>query len=298
MVGSMSWSCVGAWSLAAALAAAPVLAAQPTPDIGATGVIEPRGGVVMVSGVPGATILSIDVRVGEAVKRGALLMTLNDRDARLAAHLQLVALDEARRHASQLNADEAASLSLAQDRVARAQKQLDDYRSLGPDATSQIQVAGYERGLAEARASLAIERRRAAQVRADGVDNVGNAARQYDLARAKLADYNVTAPSDGVILQISQHVGEVLSGPAVEMGDISAMYVLCDAFQGDLLKIAPGMRATVSSNAFSAPLNGQVEWVGRLVQTKSQTGQFRIKLDDAVLPSRLVGMEVNVKVFR
>jgi hypothetical protein len=82
------------------------------------------------------------------------------------------------------------------------------------------------------------------------------------------------------------------------MGDISAMYVTCDAFQGDLLKIAPGMRASVSSNAFSKALTGQVEWVSRLVQTKAQTGQFKIKLDDSTLASRLVGMEVNVKVMR
>jgi multidrug resistance efflux pump len=74
------------------------------------------------------------------------------------------------------------------------------------------------------------------------------------------------------------------------------MYVTCNAFQGDLLKIAPGMRATVSNNAFARPLTGRVEWVGRLIQTKSQTGQFRIKLDDPALASRLVGIEVNVKV--
>jgi HlyD family secretion protein len=297
MASWMSWSASRAGALFLALAAAPALAAQPT-DIGATGVIEPRGGVIMVSGVPGATILSISVRVGQAVKRGAVLMTLDDREARLNAHLQLVSLEEARRHARQAEADEAASLSLAEDRLARAQKDAADYVSLGPDATSQRQIAAEQRALAEARADLARERRRASQVRADSADAIGDAARQYNLALEKLAAYSVTAPSDGVILQISQHVGETLAGPAAQMGDISAMYVLCDAFQGDLLKIAPGMRATISSNAFSSPLTGQVEWVGRLVQTKSQTGQFRIKLDDAALPSRLVGMEVNVKVLR
>lgn len=56
------------------------------------------------------------------------------------------------------------------------------------------------------------------------------------------------------------------------------------------------MHATVSSNALSQTLTGRVEWVGRLIQAKAQTGQFRIKLDDASLASRLVGMEVNVKV--
>jgi HlyD family secretion protein len=266
-------------------------------EVGATGTIEPRGGMVMISGVPGAAILAIKAQVGQTVKRGDVLMVLDGKEARLDADLASLALDQTHRRARQAQADEATALALAQDRAQRAERDARAYRELGPNATSQRQISSYDAAAAEAGAALAVERRKSAQVRADSAADVLSANKRYALSQAKLAAYRVTAPSDGVILEVTQHVGEVLGGsPAIEIGDISSMYVTCNAFQGDLLKISPGMRATVSSNAFARAMTGRVEWVGRLIQTKSQTGQFKVKLDDPAMASRLVGMEVNVKV--
>lgn len=100
-------------------------------------------------------------------------------------------------------------------------------------------------------------------------------------------------------MRIDQHVGELLTGtPAIEMGDIRTMYVICQAFQGDLLKLRPGLRATIKSSAFQNPLKGTVENVGRLVDTKAQLGDVRIKLDNPGLASKVVGMEVEVEIAR
>jgi hypothetical protein len=82
------------------------------------------------------------------------------------------------------------------------------------------------------------------------------------------------------------------------MGDIRKMYVICQAFQGDLLKLRPGLHATIKSSAFSKPLRGVVENVGRLVDTKAQLGDVRIRLDDPHVASRVVGMEVEVEIAR
>jgi HlyD family secretion protein len=265
-------------------------------EIGATGTIEPRGGIVMLSGVSGVLIKAINVRVGQTVKAGDVLMVLDDRDARLQTSLDLTALEEARRREAQEVAESEQALELAQEKVARAEQDAKAYESLGPNATSQIQIENTESNVRDTRAVLASDQRHDFEVKADTAAEVTNAAKRYKYDRTRLAAYKITAPSAGVVLQVTQHVGEILGGPPIEIGDISNMYVLCDAFQGDLLKIEPGMHATASSNALSQTLTGRVEWVGRLIQTKSQTGQFRIKLDDASLAGRLVGMEVNVKV--
>ena len=107
------------------------------------------------------------------------------------------------------------------------------------------------------------------------------------------------APSNGTILRVDQHVGETLTGgPAIEMGDIRTMYVICQAFQGDLLKLRPGMRATIKSSAFGKPLQGTVDNVGRLVDTKAQLGDVRIKLDDPSIAGKVVDMEVEVEIAR
>ena len=276
--------------------AAPAQAQSSGKEIGATGTIEPHGGIVMLSGVGGALIKAINVRVGQTVKAGDVLMSLDDRETRLQADFDLASLQEARRNAAQQIADSNQALALAQARATRAEQDAKAYQDLGPNATSRKQVEDFEAAARDARASLASEQRRNVQIKANSAVEVNNAAKRYKFDRAKLAAYQLTAPSAGVVLQVNQHVGENLGPPPIALGDISSMYVICDAFQGDLLKIQPGMRATVSSNALSRTLTGRVEWVGRLIQTKSQTGQFRVKLDDASVASRLVGMEVNVKV--
>ena len=274
-------------------------AAGPQSDIGATGTIEPHGGLVLISGVVGATIKTVMVRVGQSVKKGDLLMTLVDDQQQVDAKVAANSLDEARRHAQQSVADETLSLKLAEDRYRRARTDAQEYRALGQNATSQHQMAELSGVAEDALGALTIERRKLLQTQKDSDADVDSAAKRYEAAEAKLESYHVTAPSDGVILAVNQHAGEYLSGaPALEMGDISVMYVSCQVFQGDLLKVKPGMRATITSNAFEHSLTGRVEYAGRLVQTNAQIGDVRIKLDDTQLASRLVGMEVNVKIAR
>ena len=85
---------------------------------------------------------------------------------------------------------------------------------------------------------------------------------------------------------------------AIELGDLTAMYVICQVFQGDMLKLKPGMKATIKSSALDQSLAGTVEEIGRVIDTKAQLGEAKIRLDDARLPSRLVGMEVEVQIAR
>ncbi len=271
---------------------------QPSGEIGATGTIEPKGGLVLLSGVAGATIKAINVHVGQSVKKGDLLMTLVDDQARLDAKVAANTLDKARRDAKQSIAAEALTSKLDQEHYQQAQKDARLYRELGPDATSLHQQAALDAATEDARVALTIELHKYAQVRADGASDIDSATKSYDMAQIRLANYQLRAPSDGVILAVNQHVGEALSGPALQMGDISAMYVSCQVFQGDLLKVKPGMKATITSNAFDKPLTGKVEYTGRLVQTNAQLGEVKIRLDDTGLASRLVGMEVNVKIGR
>lgn len=273
-------------------------AAPPPNDIGATGTIEPRGGVVQLSGVSGAIIKTINVHVGQTVKKDDLLMTLVDDQAQLDVKVAGDALEKAKRDGAQAIGAEALTLKLDQEHYKQAQNDAELYRQMGPNATSVHQQAVMDAATEDSRVALSIEMKKYAQVRADSATDIDSAAESYKQAQIRLSFYQVRAPSDGVVLAISQHVGEVLSGPAVQMGDISAMYVSCQVFQGDLLKVRPGMKATITSNAFDKALTGKVEYAGRLIQGNSQLGEVKIRLDDTGLTSRLVGMEVNVKIAR
>lgn len=287
--------------LAAILGAAVALAATAAPadDIGGTGRIEPQGGVVVLSGVQGARVLAIMVRPGQWVKKGALLMTLDDREQQTNTQIADVALAQARKDAVQNLAAAQLAVEIDSERLQHAAKSAADYRALGPDATSEKQIADNEEAANEAQMQLDEDRKKEEQVRFDDAASISSATKRLDIEKQKLAQYKLTAPMTGMVLKIDQHVGENLTGgPAIEMGDIRKMYVICQAFQGDLLKIRPGLRATIKSSAFSRPLSGVVENVGRLVDTKAQLGDVRIRLNDPHLASRVVGMEVEVEIAR
>jgi multidrug resistance efflux pump len=268
-------------------------------DIGGTGRIEPDGGVVVLSGVQGARVLSIAVKPGQMVKKGDLLMTLDDREQRMNTQIAEVALAQARKDAAQNLASAQVAVQIDSERLQHALKNAADYRALGPDATSEKQIADTKQTANEAQLQLDEDRKKEAQIRFDNAASISSAAKHLDIERQRLALYTMTAPIAGMILKLDQHVGEnLIGGPAIEMGDIRKMYVICQAFQGDLLKLRPGLRATIKSSAFTKPLKGVVENVGRLVDTKAQLGDVRIRLDDPHLASRVVGMEVEVEIAR
>ncbi|HEX3756604.1 MAG TPA: efflux RND transporter periplasmic adaptor subunit [Rhizomicrobium sp.] len=270
----------------------------PPSDIGGTGHIEPRGGVVVIGGPGGARIRSIAVHAGQTVKRGQVLMLLDDTQARLDEKNAATALDIARKNASQTVAGEAISLNLAANHYRQAKHLADGYRSLGPEATSLSQRQTYDSAAQDAHGALVIERGKDAQVRASAAADVATAQNRLLAAQDILAKFQITAPSDGIILLVSQHEGELSSGgPLIELGDISQMYVTCQVFQGDLLKARPGLKATITSNAMNKTLTGTVVSVGRLIDTTTQTGNVRIRLNETDLASRLVGMEVEVKIL-
>jgi multidrug resistance efflux pump len=268
-------------------------------DIGGTGRIEPDGGVVALNGVQGARILAIAVRPGQMVKKGDLLMTLDDREQLVSTQIAEVALAQARKDAAQNLAAAQLAGRIDSERLQHAVKNAEDYKALGPDATSEKQIADTEQTANEAQMQLDQDKKRESQVRFDNAATISSATKRLEIERHKLSQYRMTAPISGMILRLDQHVGENLTGaPAIEMGDIRKMYVICQAFQGDLLKLHPGLRASIKSSAFAKPLKGVVENVGRLVDTKAQLGDVRIKLDDPRLASRVVGMEVEVEIAR
>jgi multidrug resistance efflux pump len=84
--------------------------------------------------------------------------------------------------------------------------------------------------------------------------------------------------------------------PVLEFGDLSTMYVDAQVYQGDLVKVRPGMKVTIKNSAFANLGGGTVESVGQLIGTRSQLGDVLIRLDKNDPADRLVGMEVEVVI--
>ena len=126
---------------------------------------------------------------------------------------------------------------------------------------------------------------------------IERAASEVEIAREKLGRSILHAPRDGTILEIKQREGETTGdGPFITMADLSTMYVLGEVFEGDILKVSPGLRATVTSNALPTPLRGHVESVGRFVSEQTKVAQVRIILEISDVAAKLINLEVNISI--
>jgi HlyD family secretion protein len=115
--------------------------------------------------------------------------------------------------------------------------------------------------------------------------------------KQKLDLSTLKAPIKGTILEVFQHVGETAgASPILTMADLENMYVVAEVFQGDLLTLSPGIRATITSDALPEPLTGKVETIGKLISTQSRTAEVRIRLDDSRLASKLIALEVDISI--
>jgi HlyD family secretion protein len=266
--------------------------------VGGTGTIAPRDGLARIEGMPGYEIEKMFVHDGEKVKRGAPLFQLQNPTASYDLTNAALDLESHRKDAEYRRALEALSLKAAAARTQHSQKDAANYKAIGPSGTSERELSRVQQEAEQAQLALESEKVRAQQLQYSlGVD-VRSAQNRYDSTVALLGRYVIRAPTDGTVVKIHHHVGELVGGPdpVLEFGDLSTMYVDAQVYQGDLVKVRQGMKVTVKNSAFPNLATGTVESLGRLVGTRSQLGDVLIRLDRNDPAARLVGMEVEIVI--
>ncbi|HVZ68343.1 MAG TPA: HlyD family efflux transporter periplasmic adaptor subunit [Rhizomicrobium sp.] len=281
-----------ALALIYALLSAPALAADSN-NTGAVGQITPAGGIIDLNASGNAIITSVRVEIGDQVKAGQLLATVRDDTAN---HEEAARqLDRAKKSAAEQVAAQEASVRQAEQQLAQAAREYKSYKALGPNSTSARDMGRAKDAVTNAELALKIEKSKLVVTRGNAANSVADATRQMKLATAA---EEIRAPVDGTILFVDKRVGAHPNGPVVRMGDLRTMYVVCQVYEGDLLKLRRGMRATIKSATLPHPLAGTVESVGRIVDTRAKLGEVRIRLDHPDPANRLVGMEVDVVIAR
>lgn len=281
--------------LAAALVLAP-LAARAADPVGAIGRLAPKGGIVELGGTAGAQIESILVKPHEVVHRGDVLVILNTHDVLKAeTEIARLELDAAEKQAKDRVALQRAVLAAARLRQSHEEAAVAEYQGLGANAVAKAELTRRQNAAAEAKNAVEIEAIRLRQLEKEVEHERAKAALELALSEARLKSSVVTAPRDGTVLEILKRAGESLRGDAiVRMADLSELYVICDVFEGDLLKLKPGMRATASSKALPGPLEGVVDRIGRVVDTERKLASVVVRLTASEAAERLIGMEVQV----
>jgi multidrug resistance efflux pump len=265
--------------------------------VGGTGTILPRGGIVILVGVPGWTIKKIFVQPGQTLIEGTPLFEIDSINAEETLDLATLDLENTKKDAEYRAAVEAMTVKLLEMRLQHAKRDVANYRAVGPSATSEKEVQRLQQVVEESQANLDMEKVRAEQLQYDLVASVRGAVLRRASNAANVNRFTVRAPSDGTVLKIHRHEGEQASGDAVmQFGDLSAMYVDAQIYQGDIVKVKTGMKVTVKNSAFPNLATGKVERIGRLIGTRSQLGDVFIRLDKNQPADRLVGMEVEVVI--
>ncbi len=185
----------------------------------------------------GGQIATLDIKEGDRVKAGTLLLELWNKDLRAE-----IALNESEAKATLANARAACLQAQVADREAKRLLQLQ-----GTGAVSEESV---DKSVTESQA------RKADCESANAMAKVSSA--RADVARSQLERTQLLAPFDGIVAEINGELNEyvtpsppgIATPPAVDLIDNSCFYVAAPIDEVDAPKITIDQTARVSLDAF------------------------------------------------
>jgi HlyD family secretion protein len=236
----------------------------------------------------GGEVVEVTHREGEAVKRGDVLVRLDDKTER--AQLQLA--QESARAAEALQQQSCIQRDRAQRELAR-KRELAAEHIVSVDLLDSLQSA-YDAANASCNAAAA---------------EAGRARAQIDAIAVELDKLVLHAPFDGVLAEVDVEVGEWItpSPPlipvpaALDIIDPTSLYVSAPMDEVDSAAIHTGQRASISVDSRPGEhFAGRVVRVAPYVldvEAQNRTVEIEVELDDAAVSSQLLpGTSADVEV--
>ncbi len=276
----------------------------------------PRGDVAVVAapfGAGDARVAAIMVSVGDRVTRGQTVAELDNAEALEGAVLTAEAnlavkqatlaqtrsavaasraeaqatLDQARAAAREAGVELARTESLAQRGVATGAL-LDTARAAAEDAALSIlraeaTLARFTAGALDEQPDVVVAAR-----------NVAAAEAELRRARLDMAQSEVRAPIDGVILDIHATPGQRPPAEGVmDMGDTSAMMAEVEVWQDRIGAVAVGQPVDLAAGALERSLRGAVERIGLTVGRQGLISDDAAANSDARVVRVLVALDAE-----
>ncbi len=237
----------------------------------AAGVIQPDTTVEVKSKASGE-ILDMKVETGQLVPRGTLMVQVDQRTPRNTL------------------AQAEAQLEVAQARLQNAQSQLTRANELF-----------------KSQSITQAEQENAALAYANAKADVVSAQVTVENARIQLEDTDVRAPITGTVIEKNVERGQVISSPTrdvgggtvlLKMADLNLVQVRTLVDETDIGKIRPGLRATVTVDAYpNTPFEGEVLKVEPLATTQQNVTMFPVIVRIQNRDGRLrPGMNAEVEI--
>lgn len=252
------------------------------------GTVQSRRRSEISPGIQGL-VVEIPARKGARVKQGDVLIRLNDHEHKAQAELARRSLDAARAIAdqAQLEADHASrqwkrTEGLAQQQVVSdTAMDLDRTRSL----TTQSALAAAQARIQEAQAAL-------------------------EAANATLEKTVITAPFDGVVLDVTTEVGEWISPsppgvpipPVLDLIDPEALYLSAPIDEADVARLRTGLPVRITLDAFRGKsFKGKLTYISSFVETRleqNRTLRVEAEFEETQLPPNLLpGLSADLEII-
>ena len=260
-----------------------------TSRVRAPGKIEPRTMVKISADIPGKVVV-LNVKEGDPVRKGALLLQLDDTQYRTAHAQALAALSSARARVR-----EAESALRVSEAAYQRQRALFDQRLL-----SQAEWDAATNAHEQARVSLATAQEEVTRSQAAAAGAADN-----------LSKCRFVAPFDGVVSALNVEKGEIvitgtMNNPGTQIlvvSDLSRMLVRAEVDETDVVDMRLGQKAKISVDAFpDTTFPGTVTEIGNTAKRSSIStveGQtnFEVKVVfDENVPQVRPGMTADVDI--
>jgi HlyD family secretion protein len=273
------------------------------------GKIEPRAELRLTAPVMGR-IKAILVAEGADVKRGDVLVQMDDEHVRAQLSQALALLDEARARRADLTAGarpQELESARAREResgavLVEAAAALDRARTMferGIIPRAQVEEAERRHGVAlaqnqNARQQLSLlESGARDDVLQAALAQVRRAEAEVQLARAQLAQTTVRAPVSGRIIQRFMNPGEVIvlqrPQPILTLADLSRIQVRAEVDEGEARFLTAGQPAAITVAAFPGrTFKGTVVEIGRTAGRKTLTSEDPSEMVDTKVVETII----------
>ncbi|WP_084682935.1 efflux RND transporter periplasmic adaptor subunit [Neorhizobium vignae] len=242
----------------------------------ATGTVRPVEEVYVQPLVEALSIKTLNADVGDEVKAGSVLATLNE-DALILEKSQLQA-NKAKAEAGL--AQYKAQVIEAEANLADAKRQRDRTQRLSQSGTSTVSQLEQANALVEVSDAKLNAAKQAVAV---GQSDIKVVDAQIDDINLKLARTGVKAPVAGVISVRNAKVGAIASGTGNPLFTIikdSAIELVADLSETDIQKIKAGQKAIVTVAGGKVKIEGKVRLVSPTVDPVTRLGAVHIVIDD------------------
>lgn len=238
----------------------------------------------------GGQVAELHVKEGDKVKQNQLLMEIWNKDLKAQ-----VALQDAQIKANRANAEQACQLGAGAEREADRALRLQKFNHIISEEQVDIKATGARAKRASCNAAL---------------EAVAVSQASRDAAQAAVERTLVVAPFDGTVAEINAELGEFITPsppgiptlPAIDLLDVSCLYVSAPIDEVDAPQIKTGMSACVSLDAFADKrCSGTVSRIAPYVLEKekqARTVEVEVKLTDPKdLNGLLPGYSADIEVL-